>query len=64
MAKNPGTVGDFLSGLADKVKALWQTEQKVMIKMKEEEAKELGFEFSGKLDFWDFRCSCYFFNTF
>jgi len=23
--------------------------------MKEEEAKELGFEYSGKLDFWDFR---------
>jgi len=55
MAKNPDTVKDFLGGLAVKVKQLWEEEQKVMMKMKDEEAKELGFENSGKLDFWDFR---------
>lgn len=55
MAKNPDTVKEFLGGLAVKVKQLWEEEQKVMVKMKEEEAKELGFEYSGKLDFWDFR---------
>jgi len=55
MAKNPDTVKEFLGGLAVKVKQLWEEEQKVMLKMKEEEAKELGFENSGKLDFWDFR---------
>jgi len=55
MAKDPGTVKEFLGGLAAKVKALWEEEQKVMLRMKEEEAKELGFESSGKLDFWDFR---------
>ena len=55
MAKNPDTVKEFLGGLAVKVKQLWEEEQKVMVKMKEKEAKELGFEYSGKLDFWDFR---------
>merc|ERR1719342_1121017 len=55
MAKNPDTVKEFLGGLAVKVKQLWQEEQSVMLKMKEEEAKELGFDFDGKLDFWDFR---------
>jgi len=55
MAKDPGTVKEFLGGLAGKVKALWEEEQQVMLRMKEEEAKELGFENSGKLDFWDFR---------
>ena len=61
MAKNPDTVKEFLGGLAVKVKQLWEEEQKVMMKMKEEEAKELGFEYSGKLDFWDFRH--YFFSN-
>jgi len=55
MAKNPDIVKEFLGGLAVKVKQLWEEEQKVMMKMKEEEAKELGFENNGKLDFWDFR---------
>jgi len=55
MAKNPDTVKDFLGGLAGKVKTLWEKEQQVMLDMKKEEAGEIGFEFNGKLDFWDFR---------
>merc|ERR1712059_91064 len=55
MAKNPGTVSKFLGDLASKLKQLWEEEQQVMMKYKETEAKELGFENSGKLDFWDFR---------
>jgi hypothetical protein len=27
----------------------------VMLQLKEEEAKQLGFEFNGKLDYWDMR---------
>ena len=55
MAKNPDTVKRFLGELSHKVRPLWDEEQKVMLEMKKAEAAELGFEFSGKLDFWDFR---------
>ena len=53
--KDPGTVKKFLTELGSKLVPLWQEEQSVMLRMKEEEAKELGFEFNGKLNFWDFR---------
>ena len=55
MAKDPATVKSFLGELGVKLKPLWEEEQKVLLQMKEAESKELGFEFSGKLDFWDFR---------
>ena len=55
MAKDPGTVEQFLNDLCAQMLPLWQEEQGVMMRMKEEEAKELGFEFDGKLNFWDFR---------
>ena len=55
MAKTPQTVQNFLGELGVKLKPLWEEEQKVLLEMKEAESKELGFEFSGKLDFWDFR---------
>ena len=55
MAKDPGTVKKFLTELGSRLVPLWQEEQSVMLRMKEEEAKELGFEFNGKLNFWDFR---------
>ena len=55
MAKDPATVKKFLTELGIKLGPLWQEEQDVMLRMKEEEAKELGFDFDGKLDFWDFR---------
>jgi len=55
MAKNPETVHKFLGELSSKLYQLWEDEQKVMLEMKKKEAAELGFEFDGKLDFWDFR---------
>ena len=55
MAKDPGTVKQFLNDHGAKMVPLWKEEQGVMMRMKEEEAKELGFEFDGKLKFWDFR---------
>ena len=55
MAKDPATVRKFLTELGTKLGPLWQEEQGVMLRMKEDEAKELGFDFDGKLDFWDFR---------
>ena len=51
MAKDPGTVKQFLNDLGAKMVHLWKEEQGVMMRMKEEEAKELSFEFN----FWDFR---------
>ena len=61
MAKDPGTVKKFLTELGSKLVPLWQEEQSVMLRMKEEEAKELGFEFNGKLNFWDFRYYIYYY---
>ena len=55
MARNPDTVQKFLGELSQKLRPLWDQEQKVMLDMKKAEAAELGFEFSGKLNFWDFR---------
>merc|ERR1712126_382359 len=55
MAKNPETVKEFLAGLASKVKQLWEEEHRVMFQMMKEESEELGIEYNGKLDFWDFR---------
>jgi len=55
MAKDPNTVKQFLNDLGAQMLPLWKEEQDVMLRMKEEEAKELGFEFDGKLNFWDFR---------
>ena len=55
MAKDPGTVSQFLTELGSKLVPLWTQEQSVMLKMKEDEMKELGRDFDGKLDFWDFR---------
>jgi len=55
MAKTPETVESFLEELAVKLQPLWAKEREVMLKLKEEEANELNFEFNGKLDYWDFR---------
>ena len=55
MAPNPDTVQKFLGELSQKLRPLWDQEQKVMLDMKKAEAAKLGFEFSGKLNFWDFR---------
>jgi len=55
MAKDPGTVKEFLTGLSSKLRQLWEDEQAVMLEMKKKEAEQLNFEFNGKLEFWDFR---------
>ena len=55
MARNPEAVASFLSDLAVKLQPLWAKEREVMLALKKEEAKELGFEFNGKLEYWDFR---------
>lgn len=55
MAKHPENVKQFLEGLATKLQPIWAKEKEEFLKLKEEECKELGVEFNGKLDFWDMR---------
>ena len=55
MAKNPETVKSFLTDLTEKLKKLWAAEKEAMLKLKEGEAEQLGFDFDGKInkeDFW------------
>lgn len=55
MAKNPENVKKFLLDLKYKLQKLWTGEKQNMLKLKEAEAEELGFEFDGKInkeDFW------------
>ena len=54
MAKNPETVKKFLIDLTLKLKKLWAKEKKKMLKLKEAEAEELGFDFDGKINIEDF----------
>jgi len=55
MAKSPQTVKAFLENLAAKLQPVWEKERQEMLSLKEEECKEYGYEFNGKLDFWDMR---------
>lgn len=55
MAKDPETVSRFLQELAVKLQPLWAKEKEVMLALKAEEAKELGFKDNGVIDYWDFR---------
>ena len=55
MAKNPANVKKFLLDLKYKLQNLWASEKQNMLKLKESEAGEFGFEFDGKInkeDFW------------
>ena len=55
MAKNPAKVKKFLLDLKYKLQKLWSNEKQNMLKLKEAESKELGFEFDEKInkeDFW------------
>ena len=55
MAKNPANVKKFLLDLKYKLQKLWSNEKQNMLKLKEAESKELGFEFDEKInkeDFW------------
>nr|XP_045605809.1 thimet oligopeptidase-like [Procambarus clarkii] len=55
MAKTPDNVAQFLSGLSERLQPLWQQERSDMLKLKKDECEKYGYEYSGKLDFWDFR---------
>ena len=55
MAKNPETVRNFLEELAAKLQPLWDKERQIMLDMKKEQYAELGKEFDGKINYWDFR---------
>ena len=55
MAKSPETVATFLSELSDQLQQLAKEEMEVMLKLKQEETKELGLQFNGKLEYWDMR---------
>ena len=58
MAKSPENVKKFLSELAVKLQPLWQKERQELLELKEQECKENGWDFNGKLDFWDMRYYC------
>ena len=53
MAKNHGNVAMLLSSLAVKMQPIFTKEKEIMLKLKEEESNKLGFNFNGKIDFWD-----------
>jgi len=55
MAKSPKTVKDFLEGLATKLQPLWAKEKEEILKLKEDECKKYGYEYDGKVNFWDSR---------
>ncbi|XP_047472872.1 thimet oligopeptidase-like [Penaeus chinensis] len=55
MAKTPENVAEFLSGLSEKLQPLWKQERQDMLKLKKDECEKYSYEYSGKLDFWDFR---------
>ncbi|XP_020898858.2 thimet oligopeptidase [Exaiptasia diaphana] len=55
MAKNAKAVADFLSALSTKLEPLLQDELKVLLQLKQEECKSLGYDFDGKINAWDMR---------
>lgn len=55
MAKTPENVAKFNADLAQKLQPIWKKELQEMLELKEADAKKHGYEFNGRLDFWDFR---------
>jgi Zn-dependent oligopeptidase len=55
MAKDPDTVSKFLSDLAVKLQPIWLKEKEEMLGLKKKECEKYGYQFSGEMDFWDFR---------
>jgi thimet oligopeptidase len=53
MAKSPDKVQTFLRDLSTKLQPLWAKERQQFLALKEQECKENGWEFNGKLDPWD-----------
>ncbi|XP_035228689.1 thimet oligopeptidase-like isoform X2 [Stegodyphus dumicola] len=55
MAKTAENVSEFLTQLWHKLTPLWDEERKYLLELKEEECKEIGIPFDGKLNVWDLR---------
>lgn len=55
MSKTAEAVSSFLSELCEKLRPLGEADLEVMLQLKEEEYKELGYEFDGKINYWDMR---------
>lgn len=55
MVKNPEVVAKFLRDISVKLQPLWAKERELWLSLKEQEFKENGWEFSGKLEPWDSR---------
>ncbi|XP_056020060.1 thimet oligopeptidase-like isoform X2 [Ostrea edulis] len=55
MAKDPKNVKTFLVDLAQKLRPLQSQEVKVFLNYKQEECEKYGYEFDGKINWWDLR---------
>lgn len=55
MAKTTQITNDFLKDLLEKVTPIGKDERTALIKLKEEEAKELGIPFDNSFRHWDYR---------
>ncbi|EDO48068.1 predicted protein [Nematostella vectensis] len=55
MSKSAANVSKFLSDLAIKLHPLADAELKTMLDLKEQECKQLGHPYDGKINYWDMR---------
>ncbi|XP_061192675.1 thimet oligopeptidase-like [Saccostrea echinata] len=55
MAKDPDTVKNFLVDLAQKLRPLQNQEVKVFLDYKKEECDKYGYQYDGKINYWDLR---------
>lgn len=55
MAKTAEAVTTFLTDLSKKLQALKESEMKLFLEYKKEECEKYGYEYDGKIHFWDFR---------
>ncbi|CAH3129560.1 unnamed protein product [Pocillopora meandrina] len=55
MAKTAEAVSSFLSELGKKLRPLGDADLAEMLHLKEAECKELGYDFDGKINYWDMR---------
>lgn len=55
MAKDPEKVRTFLVDLAKKLRPLQEQEVKVYLEYKKEECDKYGYEYDGKIHYWDLR---------
>jgi len=55
MAKNAKTVKGFLDDLEQKLRPVALKEREILLAMKQEEHKNMGLEFDGEFNIWDYR---------